>query len=96
MRRSMSARQTWRRIGRWCGWLAVVLVLGTFLTGYGISNFRIVTPWTLGFLNKVRAHTWHHYTDLPLLLVLITHVAIALYMRLCGARRKGQRTNKEI
>ena len=94
MRNRRSPRQTWRRVGQWCGWLAVLLVLASLLTGYGISSFRIVTPLTLGWLNKVRSHQWHHYTDLPLLVVLVVHVSIALYLRLCGRKRRVRRDNE--
>ncbi len=81
-----------RRIGRWCGWVAFVLLLLTLLTGYGISQFRIVTGLTLGVLSKAVSQRWHHYTDVPLLIFVLLHVAIAVWGRLGmhGDRRNGE------
>lgn len=77
-----------RKIGRWCGWAALVLFGFTVLTGYGISQFRIVNTLTLGFLDKPSAHRWHHYTDIPLVIFTLTHVVIAVWGRLSGKRRR--------
>lgn len=51
----MPGRLGWctvRRIGRWCGWAALALLLLALLTGYGVSEFRIVTGATLGVLTR--------------------------------------------
>jgi len=74
-------RRNIRRVGRWCGWVAFVLLLFTLLTGYGISEFRIVTSMTLGVLDKGVSHRWHHYTDVPLLVFALAHVVIAVWGR---------------
>ena len=76
-----------RRIGRWCGWAALILLAFTLLTGYGISQFRIVNSLTFGLLDKVSSHRWHHYTDIPLIILTLTHVVIAVWGRL-GARKR--------
>jgi hypothetical protein len=77
-----------RRIGRWCGWAALVLFGFTMLTGYGITQFRIVDTLTLGLLNKPSAQIWHHYTDVPLVILTLTHVVIAVWQRLRGEKRR--------
>ena len=77
----VSRRQV-RRIGGWCAWAAVVLLMFTMLTGYGISAFRAVGRLTFGVLDKGTAHRLHHYTDIPLLIFLFIHVAISLWLRL--------------
>ena len=74
-----------RAIGRVCGWLALALVLLTLLTGYGIAEFRIVTPLTFNLLNKAAAQRLHAYTELPMLLLLSAHIVIA-----AGARGFGR------
>lgn len=75
-------RRNIRRVGRWCGWAALVLLLFSLLTGYGISEFRIVTGVTFGVLDKVVSYRWHHYMDVPLLVFALAHVAIAVWGRL--------------
>lgn len=75
-----------RRIGRWFGWLALALVLLTLLTGYGIIQFRVVGPLTLGLLGKAFSQRWHELTGVLILVFLIPHVGIALWWRYKGAR----------
>jgi hypothetical protein len=77
-----------RAAGRYCGWGTLVLVLLTLLTGYGITQFRIVSPLTLGLLTKAVAQRWHAYTDLPLIVLLAVHVGIALWWRKSASRPK--------
>jgi hypothetical protein len=83
-------RRTVRRIGRWCGWAAVVLLLWTMLTGYGISQFRIVSELTFGVLNKAVSHRLHHYTDIPLLVFTAIHVGIAVWGRVAASKRRSK------
>lgn len=77
-----------RTIGRYCGWGTSVLMLLTLLTGYGITQFRIVSPLTLGLLTKAAAQRWHAYTDLPLIVLLAFHVGIAVWWRRSASRPK--------
>ncbi len=70
-----------RRLGRLSGWSALLLLLLTLLSGYGISEFRLVNTLTFGLLNKVVSFQLHHYTELPLIALLSIHVAIALWAR---------------
>jgi hypothetical protein len=76
-----------RVFGRVCGWLALALLLFTLLTGYGIAEFRIVTPLTLSLLNKAVAQRLHAYTELPMVLLLLVHVGIAVW----GRRKEGKK-----
>jgi hypothetical protein len=71
-----------RMIGRVCGWGAVLLLLFTVLTGYGISEFRTVSSLTFGILDKATSHRLHNYTDIPMLILLSLHVGLALWGRL--------------
>jgi len=82
------SEQNLRRIGRWCGWAAALLLLFTVLTGYGITAFRTVTSLTFGILGKATSQRLHHYTDIPLLVFLIAHIGLALWERL-GRHDKG-------
>ena len=78
-----------RRVGRWFGWAALILLAFTLLTGYGISQFRIVSSLTLGLLDKVSSHRWHQYTDIPLIILTLIHVSIAVWGRLGTQKRRG-------
>ena len=86
-------RRNIRRIGRWLGWAALALLAFTVLTGYGISQFRIVNSLTFGLLHKASSHRLHHYTDIPLAVFTLMHVSIAVWGRL-GARKR-RRTCEE-
>ncbi|MBC7250056.1 MAG: hypothetical protein H5T62_07210 [Anaerolineae bacterium] len=79
---SLLSKQNLRKIGRWCGWAAALLLLFTMLTGYGITEFRIVTRLTFGVLGKATSQKLHHYTDIPLLIFLVAHIGLALWGRL--------------
>ena len=76
-----------RRVGRLCGWLGLGLLLFTLLTGYGIAEFRIVTPLTLNLLNKATAQRLHAYTEVPMMLLLLVHIGIAVW----GRRTQGRK-----
>ena len=82
-------RLNFRTIGRVCGWLALGLLLFTLLTGYGITEFRIVTPLTLGVLNKAVAQRLHSYTEAGLVFLLLVHVVIAVRSRRTGDKKKA-------
>ncbi|MBN1812327.1 MAG: hypothetical protein JXA14_10860 [Anaerolineae bacterium] len=83
-----------KRIGRWCGWAALLILAFTLLTGYGISQFRIVSSLTFGLLDKASSHRWHHYTDIPLVILTSVHVIIAVWFRLNARKRTRKRRDK--
>ena len=83
-----------RRIGRWCGWAALILLALTLITGYGISQFRVVNSLTFGLLDKASSHRWHHYTDIPLVIFTLVHVTIAVWFRLSARKSARKRGNK--
>jgi cytochrome b subunit of formate dehydrogenase len=83
-----------RKIGRWCGWAALLLLAFTLITGYGISQFRIVSSLTFGLLDKVSSHRWHHYTDIPLAIFTLMHVIVAVWFRLSAQKSAGKNARK--
>ncbi len=83
-------RQLIRRIGRYCGWLGLGLLLFTLLTGYGIAEFRIVTPLTLGLINKAVAQRLHAYTEVPMIILLLAHIGVAVWARSTEAKKKEE------
>jgi hypothetical protein len=84
------AKQIARQIGRWCGWAALILLLLTMLTGYGISEFRTVSSLTLGALNKAFSHKLHHYAGIPLLVLVLAHVSISMWGRLVASKIRSE------
>ncbi len=83
-------RRQIRTIGRICGWLGIGLLLFTLLTGYGIAEFRIVTPLTLNLLNKALAQRLHAYTEAPMMALLLAHVGIAVWARSTEPKKKEE------
>ena len=81
-------KQLIRKIGRVCGWLGLALLLFTLLTGYGIAEFRIITPLTLNLINKAVAQRLHAYTEVPMILLLLTHIGVAVWARSTEAKKK--------
>jgi hypothetical protein len=88
-------RRNIRRIGRWCGWIALALLALTVLSGYGISAFRIVEPLTLGLFGKAGSFRLHHYLDVPLVAFTLLHVGIGLWGR-WGARRRTRGMERQV
>jgi uncharacterized membrane protein len=88
MEKGKETRRRMRTIGRVCGWLALTLFLFTLLTGYGIAEFRMVTPLTLNLLNKAVAQRLHAYTEVPMVLLLVVHVGIAVWARWNAEKKK--------
>lgn len=82
----MRSKQMIRRIGRMFGWLALALLFLTILTGYGITDFRLVEHLTAGLLGKAVSQRWHEYVGLSVLVALTFHVGIALWWRRKGAQ----------
>jgi cytochrome b subunit of formate dehydrogenase len=82
-------RDLLRKIGRICGWLAAGFLLLALLTGYGITEFRIITPLTFGLLNKAAAQRLHPYVEAPMAIFLVIHLGIGIW-----SRREYRRTKK--
>lgn len=74
-----------RRLGHWFGWIALGLLLLALLTGYGITQFRVVDPLTFGVVGKAVAQRWHETVALLVLAFLAGHVGIALWWRWRGS-----------
>jgi len=62
-------------------WTLLGLSLLLVLTGLGITEFRIVTPLTLGLLGKSFSFQLHSLLWIPFLAVLILHLALSCRIR---------------
>jgi len=65
----------YRRIIAWV-LLAVTVLYG--VSGFGITEFRIVETLTFGWLTKNLAFQIHNNLEIPFVVLLITHVCLAL------------------
>lgn len=71
-------------------WLLLVAILLYILTGYGISEFRIIESITFGLLSKPLAFKIHHYLIYPTAALLVLHVCLNWVVKLWRKRRSTQ------
>ncbi len=71
----MLRNRLFRKAVHWS--LLMVLVL-EFVSGFGITNFRVVTPLTLGLMGKAVAFQVHSVLAAPLIILLILHIYFTL------------------
>jgi hypothetical protein len=55
-------------------WLLSVVVIIYLLTGFGITEFRIVEPLTFGLLSKNLAQKIHISIEIPFIVLLVLHI----------------------
>jgi len=71
----MISRRFFIRLVSWLlGGISVMLVL----TGLGITRYEIVTPLTLGILDKTASYKLHVLLWGPFLILLILHISLFL------------------
>ena len=79
-----------KRTKRVTNWLLLVVVVLYIITGFGMTQFRIVEPLTLGLLNRLLAFQVHTYLWAPFLVLLALHI----YQR--TARGKVKRNTAKL
>ncbi len=70
---------------RLVGWLLFGISVLLVLTGLGITRYEIITPLTLGILDKAVSYKLHVLLWGPFLILLILHTTG--YMRVQGKNR---------
>jgi len=55
-------------------WILTVLVIIYLITGFGITEYRIVEPLTFGLLTKSLAYKIHINIEIPFIILLILHI----------------------
>jgi len=55
-------------------WLLTVVAIVYLVTGFGITEYRIVEPLTFGLLNKSLAHKIHLNLEIPFIILLVLHI----------------------
>ena len=63
-------------------WLLLVVILIYLVSGFGITEFRVVEALTLGLLTKSLAFKMHDVLWLPLLILLVLHMFMPSFSRL--------------
>jgi len=63
-------------------WLLLVVVVVFYLiTGFGITEFRIVEALTLGLLTKSWAFKIHEILWIPFVILLVSHILFSSILR---------------
>lgn len=68
-------------------WLFVAVIVLYGITGYGITQYRVVEPATLGLLTKPWAFKLHDSLVIPFVVLLAVHI-----YQMLGRRRQQQET----
>jgi len=63
-----------RRMRETIYWLLTAVVIVYLITGFGITQYRIVEPLTFGLLTKSLAHKIHINMEIPFIILLILHI----------------------
>lgn len=62
-------------------WLLTLLIIVYLVTGFGITEYRIVESVTFGLLSKIAAFKLHMSLEVPLAVLLILHMYLSLVSR---------------
>ena len=63
-------------------WLLLVVIIVYLISGFGITEFRVVEALTSGLLTKKLSFKIHDYVLAPLLILLSLHMFMSLFSRL--------------
>jgi hypothetical protein len=70
-------------------WLLTVVAIVYLITGFGITEYRIVETLTFGLLTKSLAHQIHMNLEIPFIALLVLHIwflPLLKYLRLKNPR----------
>lgn len=70
-----------KRIRRIVHWLLALGVVVYVISGFGITEWQTLEPWTLGLINKVTAMKIHNNFEWPFAALLTLHIVISLVYR---------------
>jgi len=70
-------------------WLVTVVIIIYLITGFGITEYRIVEPLTFGLLTKSLAHKIHIYLGIPFIILLILHICLSPLLRYLKLKKLG-------
>jgi len=79
--------RVFKKIVRWALLIAILLYV---LTGYGITEFRIIESITFGLLTKPLAFKMHSWLIYPTAALLVLHVCLSWVLKVWCKRRSAQ------
>ena len=62
-------------------WTLTVVIIIYLITGFGITEYRIVEALTFGLLTKSLAQKIHINLEIPFIILLILHICLSLISR---------------
>lgn len=62
-------------------WLLAIIIAMYIISGFGITEFRVVESLTFGLLTKVLSFQVHEYLWLPLVVLLALHIYLSFRSR---------------
>jgi hypothetical protein len=68
-------------------WLLTALVIVYLITGFGITEYRIVEPLTFGLLTKSLAQRIHISIEIPFIILLVLHIWLMPLLRYFRSRK---------
>jgi len=68
-------------------WLLTILVIVYLITGFGITEHRIVEPLTFGLLTKSLAQRIHINIEIPFIILLVLHIWLLPLLRYFRSRK---------
>jgi cytochrome b subunit of formate dehydrogenase len=77
-----------RLIEKTIRWLLVVGIIIYIVTGYGITEFRIVEHLTFGLLTKSLAFKIHDALAIPFMTLLLLHILLPSVLRRFGLKQR--------
>ncbi len=72
-------------------WLLTVLVIIYLITGFGITEYRIVEPLTFGLLTKSLAQKIHISLEIPFIILLILHIWLLPLLKYFKSKKLGNK-----
>jgi len=81
-----------RIIKKTISWLLLVVTAVYIMTGFGITEYRIVEPLTLGLLSRTLSFKVHLNLEIPFMILLLLHISFGpidrIYRRLTGRKHR--------
>jgi hypothetical protein len=72
-------------------WLLTVVVIIYLITGFGITEYRIVEPLTFGLLTKSMAQKIHINLEIPFIVLLILHIWLLPLLKYFKSKKLGNK-----
>jgi cytochrome b subunit of formate dehydrogenase len=82
----MTNRQLIKKIIHWLLTVAVIIYL---ITGFGITEYRIVEPLTFGLLTKNLAQRIHINIAIPFIILVILHIWLLPLLKYFKSKKLG-------